>query len=66
VNATLVFGKSVLVCGLAVGAVGAATLGAIIAVAFWENASTIAYLIAVAVPEKVASGVKVTVEPLSV
>ena len=34
VNATLVFGKSVLVCGLAVGAVGAATVGVIIAVAF--------------------------------
>jgi hypothetical protein len=66
VKDTLVFGNRVLVCGVAVGAVGAATVGVIVAVAFCANASTIAYLIAVAVPEKVGSGVKVTVEPLSV
>ena len=66
VNATLVFGSKVLVCGVAVGAVGAATVGVIVAVAFCANASTTAYLIAVAVPENVGKGVKVTVEPLSV
>ena len=66
VKETLVFGKSVLVCGFAVGAVGAATVGVIVAVAFCAKASTTAYLIAVAVPEKVGNGVKVTVEPLNV
>ena len=63
---TLVFGNRVLVCGVAVGAVGAATVGVIVAVAFCANASTIAYLIGVAVPENVASGVNVTVDPESV
>ena len=65
-NETLVAGSKVLVCGVAVGAVGAATVGVIVAVAFWVNASTTAYLIGVAVPEKVGNGVNVTVEPLNV
>ena len=66
VKATLVFGSSVFVCGVALGALGANTVGVIVAVTFCENESTAAYLIGVAVPENVASGVKVTVEPLSV
>lgn len=60
------FGSRVLVCGVAVGAVGAATVGVMVAVAFCAKASTTAYLIGVAIPEKVGSGVKVTVEPLNV
>ena len=65
-KATLVFGNSVLVCGDAVGASGANTVGVIVAFTFCAYASTAAYAIGVAVPEKVESGVKVTVEPLSV
>jgi hypothetical protein len=42
VKATLVFGNSVLVCGLAVGASGAKTVGVIVAFTFCAYASTAA------------------------
>ena len=66
VNVVVVAGKSVLVCGVAIGAAGAATTGVMVAITFWPTTSATAYLIAGAVPEKVITGVNVTVLPVSV
>jgi hypothetical protein len=59
-------GMTVRTCDVALGAVGAPTLGVIVARLGWLKESFAEYLIAVATPEKVDSGVKVTVEPDSV
>jgi nucleotide-binding universal stress UspA family protein len=66
VKVVVLDGKSVLVCGAATGAAGAATTGVIVAMTFWPTTSATAYLIAGAVPEKVITGVNVTVLPFSV
>jgi hypothetical protein len=66
VKVVVVAGNRVLVCGVAIGAAGAATTGMIVAMTFWPTTSATAYLIAGAVPEKVITGVKVTVLPLNV
>ena len=66
VKVVVLDGNRVLVCGVAIGAAGAATTGVMVAMTFWPTTSATAYLIAGAVPEKVITGVKVTVLPLSV
>ena len=66
VKVAVVEGKSVLVCGVAIGAAGAATTGVMVAITFWPTTSATTYLIAGAVPENVITGVNVTVLPLSV
>ena len=56
-------GSRVLVCATAEGAVGVPTVGVIVAKADCEKESAAAYLILVATPLNVGSGVKITVDP---